>query len=192
MAKLPEILNTTVVAKSRFFTVESVDLRFSNGATRTYERLRSGPRIGAIMVVPMRDDDTVLMIREYGVGVEQYTLGLPKGALEADETFEQGALRELQEEVGYGARRLTVLKPLSLSPGYMGSRLMVVLAEDLYPSRLEGDEPEPIEVVPMKLSDIADWAWREDLHEARSLAALYLVRDLLRTRRDNPLIENGS
>jgi ADP-ribose diphosphatase len=186
MAKLPEILKKTVVAKSRFFTVEELELRFSNGALRTYERLRT-PAVGAVMIVPLLDDDTVLMIREYGCGVEDYTLGLPKGALEADETLEQGAHRELQEETGHGARLLTPLKTLSLSPGYMGSQLTVVLAEELYPARLEGDEPEPIEVVPMKLSELEQWVWRDDLNEARSVAALYLVRGLLQARRnDNP------
>jgi ADP-ribose diphosphatase len=181
MAKLPEILKKTVVARSRFFTVEELHLRFSNGVERQYERLRTPP-VGAVMIVPLLDAETVLMIREYGAGVEGYTLGLPKGALEADETLEQGALRELQEEVGHGARLLTPLKTLTLSPGYMSSRLTVVLAEDLYPSRLEGDEPEPIEVLPMKLEELERWVWDEDLTEARSIAALYLVRDMLRAR----------
>lgn len=181
MAKLPEILNRAVVARSRFFTVEELQLRFSNGVERTYERLRAGS-VGAVMIVPMRDDDTVLMIREYGAGVESYTLGLPKGALEPDETLEQGANRELQEETGHGARLLTPLKSLTLSPSYMSSQLTVVLAEDLYPSRLEGDEPEPIEVVPMPLSRLEEWVWSEELSEARSMAALYLVRDMLRAR----------
>lgn len=181
MAKLPEILNRAVVARSRFFTVEELQLRFSNGVERTYERLRAGSA-GAVMIVPMRDDDTVLMIREYGAGVENYTLGLPKGALEPDETLEQGANRELQEETGHGARLLTPLKSLTLSPSYMSSQLTVVLAEDLYPSRLEGDEPEPIEVVPMPLSALEEWVWSEDLSEARSIAALYMVRDMLRAR----------
>ncbi|MCD6059704.1 MAG: nudE [Moraxellaceae bacterium] len=183
MAKLPEILKKAVVAKSRFFTVEELELRFANGVQRTYERLRTGP-VGAVLVVPLLDADTVLMIREYGCGVEDYTLGLPKGALEADETLEQGANRELQEETGYGARTLTPLKELTLSPSYMGARLTVVLAEDLFPARLEGDEPEPIEVVPMSLAQLEQWVWRDDLHEARSVAALYLVRDLLRARRN--------
>lgn len=181
MAKPPEILKKTLVAQSRFFAVEELELRFSNGEERTYERLRPGSG-RAVMIVPLHDDDTVLLIREYGAGVDDYTLGLPKGALEPGETFEQGANRELQEECGYAATRFTVLRELSLSPGYMGSRLTVVLAEGLYLSRLEGDEPEPIEVVPMQLSQLAQWAWREDLHEARSLAALYLVRDILRER----------
>lgn len=181
MAKLPEILKKTTVARSRFFAVEELQLRFANGAERTYERLKPGSG-RAVMVVPMLDDDTVLLIREYGCGVEDYTLGLPKGALDPGETFEEAANRELQEEAGHAARRLTVLRELSLSPSYMGSRLTVVLAEGLYPSSLPGDEPEPIEVVPMSLATLSQWAWREDLHEARSLAALYLVRDLLRER----------
>ncbi|MGH8492761.1 MAG: ADP compounds hydrolase NudE [Moraxellaceae bacterium] len=182
MAKLPEILKKSVVAKSRFFTVEELQMRFSNGVERSYERLRT-PAHQAVMVVALQDDDTVLMIREYGAGLEDYTLGLPKGALEADETLEQGANRELQEETGYGARRLMVLKELTLSPSYMSSRLSVVLAEDLYASRLEGDEPEPIEVLPMKLSELEGWVWREELSEARSIAALYMVRDILQARR---------
>lgn len=179
MAKLPEILKKTVIARSRFFAVEELELQFGNGERRTYERLRPGS-VPAVMVVPMLDADTVLMIREYGAGVHAHELGLPKGSVEADETLEQGALRELQEEAGYAARELRVLKTVTLSPGYMGHRLTIVLARGLFPSRLEGDEPEPIEVVPMPLSQLEEWVWREDLTEARSIAALYLVRDILR------------
>jgi ADP-ribose diphosphatase len=181
MAKLPQILKKSMVAQSRFFTVEELQLRFSNGVERIYERLRTPPH-QAVMVVALKDDDTVLMIREYGAGLEAYTLGLPKGALEVNETLEQGANRELQEETGHGAYQLTVLKDLTLSPSYMNSRLTVVLAEALYESRLEGDEPEPIEVLPMRLSELDEWVWREELSEARSIAALYLVRDILRAR----------
>jgi len=182
MAKLPEILNKTLIARSRFFAVEELQLRFANGVERTYERLRPGS-IPAVMVVALADDDTVLLIREYGAGVEAYELGFPKGALEPGETLEEGALRELQEETGFGARELTVLKTVSLSPGYMGHLLTIVLAEGLYPSRLDGDEPEPIEVVPMPLAALDDWVWREDFTEARSLAALYMVRDIVHARR---------
>jgi ADP-ribose diphosphatase len=138
-------------------------------------------------VVALQDADTVLMIREYGAGVENYTLGLPKGGLEPDETVEQGANRELQEETGFAAKNLTVLKSLTLSPSYMTSRLTVVLAENLYPSRLQGDEPEPIEVVPMSLENLDEWVWRDEMSEARSIAALYMVKNLLKARMDSVL-----
>ena len=171
MAKLPKILKKELITRSRLFGIEELHLRFSNGAERVYERLRN-PSIQAVLVIPVLDDDTVLLIREYGAGTESYELGLPKGALEPDETLEQGANRELMEEVGYGANDMTVLKRLTLSPSYMGHYLTVLLAENLYPCQLEGDEPEPIEVVPMRLAELDEWVWRDDLTEARSIAAL--------------------
>lgn len=177
----PEILERKIVARSRLFAVEQLQLRFGNGVERTYERLLTPP-IPAVMVVPLVDPQTVLLIREYGAGVERYELSLPKGARDAGESVIATANRELMEECGYGARVLAPLTELTLSPGYMGHRIAVVLAEDLYPQRLAGDEPEPIEVVPWPLADIDGLLAREDFSEARSLAALYLVRDRQRAR----------
>jgi ADP-ribose diphosphatase len=56
-----------------------------------------------------------------------------------------------------------------------------VLASDLYEKRLDGDEPEPIEVVPWKISALDELMKCKDFTEARSVAALYRVRDLLLT-----------
>ena len=99
MPKLPIIHATRDVNDSHFLQVEQVDLEFSNGVRRTYERLK-GSGLGAVIIVPMLDDDTVLLVREYGAGVGRYELGLPKGRLDQDETAEQGAERELKEEIG--------------------------------------------------------------------------------------------
>jgi len=69
MSQKPQILHTSVVARSRLFTVESVELKFTNGVERTYERLAPGGH-GAVMVVAMLDDQHVALIREYGGGIE--------------------------------------------------------------------------------------------------------------------------
>ena len=144
METKPEILDTRLVAKSRLFGIESVHLRFSNGEEREFERLRTPP-IAGVMCVPMLDNDTVVLIREYGAGVEDYQLTLPKGAYEHGEDWRDAANRELKEEAGYGARTLTHLKDMTLSPGYMGHTIRIALAEDLYEETLPGDEPEPLE-----------------------------------------------
>lgn len=129
----------------------------------------------------MLDSDTVLLIREYGVGVEGYELGLPKGKVDAGETHIEAANRELKEEVGYGAKDLQLMKCLSQSPNYMQHKTQIVLARNLYPERLEGDEPEPLDVVPAKLSELEQWIARDDLTEARSIAALLLARQYLQS-----------
>lgn len=181
MEELPEILESKVVARSRLFGIEELHIRFSNGEQRTYERLRTPP-LAAVMCVPLLDDDTVVLIREYGAGMERYELTLPKGAYEHGEDWRQAADRELKEEAGYGARQLTLLKEMTLSPGYMGHRIRCVLAEDLYEERLPGDEPEPLEVLTWKLSALDELVAREDVTEARVIAALYMVRDIVRAR----------
>lgn len=177
----PEILDRRLVARSRLFGIEELKLRFANGVERTYERLLTPP-IPAVMVVPLLDEKTVLLVREYGAGVERYELSLPKGSRGAGEGVIETANRELMEECGYGARVLEPLTELTLSPNYMGHRIVVVLAEDLYPQKLEGDEPEPPEVVPWSLADLDALVARDDFGEARSLAALYLVRDRQRKK----------
>lgn len=172
---LPEILRTTIVARSRLFAIEELSLRFANGAERVYERL---PAVGtpAVMIAALDTADRVLLIREYAAGFHEYQLTLPKGAAEAGETLEQASDRELKEEVGVGARRIEKLKTLNLSPGHMGFTINVMLARDLYPERLDADEPEPIEVVPWPLAELDALVERNDFAEARAVAALHLVQ----------------
>lgn len=107
----PTILNVETVARSRLFTVESVDLEFSNGVRRVYERMRPTNR-EAVMIVPIVDDHLIL-IREYAVGTESYELGFSKGLIDPGESVFEAANRELKEEVGFGANDLTFLKKSS-------------------------------------------------------------------------------
>lgn len=178
MREKPRILHTETLARTRLFHVQQVDLRFSNGVETRYERL-VGSRRGAVLIVPLLDDDTVLLIREYAAGTDRYELALPKGRIENDEDLLGAADRELKEEVGYGARRLTHLNSMSLAPGYLGHFTHAVLARDLYPDRREGDEPEEIEVVPWRMSRLNELITRPDFTEARSIAALFLTREHL-------------
>ncbi len=127
----------------------------------------------------MLDDNTVLLVREYAAGLHHYELGLVKGRLEAGETILEGALRELKEEAGYGAYKLTELTALSLAPGYMTHVTHVVLAQNLYPEKLVGDEPEELELVNWPIADLFTLVQRPDCTEGRSIAALYIARDYL-------------
>ncbi|MDH5325579.1 MAG: ADP compounds hydrolase NudE [Gammaproteobacteria bacterium] len=172
---MPEITKRKIVAQSRIFTIEQLDLRFSNGVQVQYERLCPRGQ-GAVLIVPLLDDDTVLLIREYAAGVERYELALPKGKIDANETVEEAANRELAEEVGYAAHSLQRLKSLSASPGYLANNTHVVLATQLYEKRLPGDEPEPIEVVPWKLSELEQLLRHPECTEARTIAALFMVK----------------
>lgn len=179
MKNKPILSNIKNIATTKFFNIQSMDVQFSNGEIRQYERLKP-PGNGAVLVVPMLDDKTVLMIYEYSGGTDKYELALTKGKIDDGETPLEAANRELIEEIGYGAKRLTFLKAMSIAPGYQSSVTHIVLAQDLYKDCAEGDEPEPLEVVEHKLAELETLVYDNDLTEARSIAALYMAKEAIR------------
>lgn len=183
MSRLP-IIHGITEHDAGPYRMERLDLEFSNGERRRYERLH-GRGHGAVAVVPMLDAETVLLVREYAAGVHRYELGLVKGRIDAGESPVEAANRELMEEAGYGARRLDLLRSLTLAPTYMSHLTHLVLARELYPQRLPGDEPEPLELVPWKLADLGQLILQDDFSEGRSIAALFIAREWLQQHADD-------
>ncbi|KTD57305.1 ADP compounds hydrolase NudE [Legionella shakespearei] len=182
MRNKPICKKRAVVAKSRLFTVEEMHLNFSNGAQRVFERIKSHGH-GAVLIVALTPGESLLLVREYAAGTDQYELAFPKGVIDSGETPLEAANRELREETGFAARELHWLRSMSLAPGYFGARIELVVAQGLYPSPLPGDEPEPPEVVEWPLHATEELLEKPDFTEARSIAALFLVKEWLNKRK---------
>jgi ADP-ribose diphosphatase len=137
----------------------------------------------------MIDDDQVILVSEYAAGFDRYELGCPKGIIEQDEDPLVAANREIQEEIGFAARDLKILHKVTLAPGYLGSQTYIVIARDLYPSHLPGDEPEAIETVNWSLNNLDALFAREDFTEARSMLALLMVKNNVKKQNLDPLLK---
>ena len=173
----PSILNIKPIAKSALFNVEQVELEFSNGEQRIYERMKPNSR-QAVMIIPIHNG-RLLLVREYAVAIEDYELGFPKGGVELNEDLLVAANRELMEEIGFGAKKLTPLMQLTTIPSHFSNLITIVLAEDLYPQKLEGDEPEPLELIEWPIENMMDLLNQQDFKEARNVSALFLAREYL-------------
>lgn len=169
---LPKILETTLVATSRLFKIEAVSLLFNNGNYRIFERFVAKRQ--AVMVLPILQDGTMLLVREYAAGTEKYEITFPKGIIDDGETIESAARRELQEEVGYDAKSWCSMKQLASAPGYATSKMQILVANDLFPSKLAGDEPEPLELVYCKPNEVSDFLLKSDFVDAISIAAMLM------------------
>ena len=173
---VPEVLDRRRHKLSRFFTVDELDLRFSNGEVRTYERLSGGH--GAILAVPF-DGQFFYMSSEYACGFERYELGFVKGKIDAGESPEQACRRELAEEIGFSCHTIYKLKnEMSVAPGMLSLKMHCFLCTDLYPHVLNsGDEPEPIKIIKVSVDEARELVFSPDspLSEARSIACLSLA-----------------
>lgn len=175
MKQKPEIKRITELARSRLFTIEQMDLQFSNGTQVQFERIKANAG-RAVMVAAITDQNEIILVREYAAGTERYELQLPKGIVDPGENSIQAANRELAEETGCAARELNLLQTLRVSPGYFQHETDLVMARKLYQQELKtGDEPEPLEVIRYPLTDIDTLLNRDDFTEARSIAGLLLV-----------------
>ncbi|MFL7047504.1 ADP compounds hydrolase NudE, partial [Vibrio cyclitrophicus] len=129
--------------------------------------------------VPITEQGDILLVREYAAGTERYELGFPKGLIDPGEQPNEAAVRELKEEIGFGANKLTPLKEVILAPSYFSSKMTLFIAEELYPEKLEGDEPEPLDIVRWPLAQAEELLTHLDFCEARSITALLLTLRVL-------------
>lgn len=173
MKKNPTILAKTALARTKLFQVEGLDILFDNQTQVQFERLVSSQQ-GAVLIVPIVNDSLVL-IREYAAGVDRYELGFPKGKIDPGETWLEATQRESQEEIGFLPTQIQRLDSVTLAASYMSHQTHIVLAQDLIPSKSQGDEPEPLEVIHWPIAEWAALLAHPEFSEGRAYAALMLV-----------------
>jgi ADP-ribose pyrophosphatase len=138
---------------------------------------------GAAAVVPFVSDDEVLLIRQYRHAAGGMIFEVPAGKLDAGEDPATCAHRELMEEAGRRAGRLTPLGWIFTTPGFTDERIHLFAAFDLSPVPLRLDSDEVIEPVTMPLARALDLVWSGELNDAKSaLALLHAARSVGRLR----------
>lgn len=128
-------------------SVEAVTL--PNGAIAELE-LITHP--GASAVVPLKDDETVVMIRQYRHAVGGYIYEIPAGKLHPGEDPRDCAMREVEEEIGYKVGTLEPLLSFFTTPGFTDEIIHVYLGKDLTVGKQDLGEDEVLEIIEMPLA----------------------------------------
>lgn len=129
---------------------------------------------GAILVIPVLDQGTVVMIRNWRVAVEDALWEFPAGTLEPGEPPLETARRELTEETGYTAESIQPLGTFYTSPGFADELMHVFLATGLIPGPQALEAHEEIEVQPVPMTDVERMLDDGTLVDGKSIAALLL------------------
>lgn len=155
------------------FSVVSEEIEYPNGLIATRDVVRHP---GAVVIIPIRDPQTILFVRQYRHPIGRTILELPAGTLEPGEEPLNCAQREIAEEVGYSARTWTSLGGVFPAPGFCDEYQHLFLATDLYEHQLPGDEDEIIEIQEVPCSAITAMVQDHVIQDGKTLAALFRAR----------------
>lgn len=157
------------IYQGRVISLHRDTLRTEEGAEFAREVV-SHP--GAIVVLAVQGDEFIF-VRQYRYAAGEDLLECVAGGLEPGEEPDEAADRELQEEIGFKAGRLTKLGEFFSAPGFCSEKLHLYLAEELTPSKLPEDEDENIEIVRMSPAAAIELAFTGGIRDAKTLAALF-------------------
>ena len=127
---------------------------------------------GAVAVLPLVDDHHVCLLRNYRAVVNETLWEVLAGTLEPGEPPASAAVRELEEETGYTARRWRKLAELIPSPGVLSEVIHLFLAEDLTPGPMRPEAGEELEPRVVPWDDALAWAMDGTIRDAKTLIAL--------------------
>ena len=133
----------------------------------------------AVCVVPIDENNNVLMVRQYRKAAQLNLLEVPAGGVEAGETPNETVLRELQEEVSVTSGSLRRLSGFWVSPGWATEFMHAYLATDLTPASLPADDDEYISVERVPLDSIPGLIESGEIQDSKSIASLLLALRVL-------------
>lgn len=143
-----------------------------SGQTKSREIVRHP---GAVVIVPLLADGSVCLIRNYRISVNQTLIELPAGTLEAGESPQPCAERELIEETGYRAGSVKPLHSFFLSPGILDERMHLFLATDLKLGETAREEGEEITNLVVPWEEAIAMIFRGEIQDAKTIAGLLYV-----------------
>jgi len=130
---------------------------------------------GSVAVLPLLDEHTLILEKQYRYAIGKYLLEIPAGMVEDGESIEEAALRELAEETGYGASRLEYMGKCYMTPGYCTEVIHFFVARDL--NKVDGykkEEDEDIELITMGIDEAITKIIDNGIEDAKSAYALLL------------------
>ena len=166
--------SSRTVYENRWIRVREDIAEMPDGRTTIYGVVHCAPAVG---VLPFLDPDTVVLVGQYRYVAGGFYWEMPTGGAAAGEGLEEAVQRELAEEAGYRALRLTRLCTFHTSKSVVDETAHLYMAEDLVPVRHDADPTEFIEVRTFPFSDVLRMVETDEIKDAMTvIAVLHVAR----------------
>lgn len=137
---------------------------------------------GAVAIIAITKDKKLVMVKQYRKAVEDFLWEIPAGKLEVNEEPKETAIRELREETGYEAKKLSYITEFYPSPGFCSEKMYLFLAEDLVEVETGSDPDEFIEKEEMDLDELMKMIDRGQIKDSKTIIGIYTAMRYLREK----------
>ena len=162
-------LNSEIVYKGKILEVYKDDVQIADGKKSFREVVRHS---GGVVITALKDEHTILMVKQYRYPISKTVLELPAGKLELNEEPLLAAQRELEEETGYCAKKWKSLGYINTSPGFSDEKLYLYLAQDLEFTHCHPDDGEIIKSYECNLAEIFKMIKENKINDAKTICGL--------------------
>ncbi|EGQ1694250.1 NUDIX hydrolase [Staphylococcus pseudintermedius] len=156
------------IYKGKIIEVEKHKVSLPNNETAYREVVKHN---GAVAICALTPDQQVILVKQYRKALEQELLEIPAGKLEPGEDRESAAMRELEEETGYKAKKLTLIGEVYGTPGFSNEKISVYFADNLVEGKVNLDEDEFVEKVLYSLDDVKKAVEARTIEDAKTFIA---------------------
>ena len=177
MSELKEsTISSKKVYEGSFLDVRKDIVNLPDGNTSTREWINHP---GAACIIPVLSDGRLALIKQYRYPVKSIMIELPAGKLDAGEDPEECAVRELEEEIGYSAGKLTFVSKIHPAIGFANEEMWIFLAENLIKSQKNTDRDEFVELIPTSIKDSVKMVWNGTITDAKTIIGILWAERLL-------------
>lgn len=160
------------IYSGRVITLNIDTVRLPNGVTVDLEIVRHP---GAAAVVPLKENGTVVLIKQFRHAAGGFIFEIPAGKLHPSEDPKDCAARELEEEIGYQAGKLELLSSIFTAPGFTDEVIHIFKATGLTKGRQQLDRDEVLEIVEVQLQQAIEMIRVGKIRDAKTMVGLQSV-----------------
>lgn len=165
-------MSTEHIYAGKVLVLNRETVTLPNGQSTNLEIIRHP---GASAVVPIKNDGTIVLIRQFRHAAGGFIYEIPAGKLHPQEDPRICAARELEEEIGYQAGKLELLTSIWTAPGFTDEVIHIYQGTDLQPGRQQLDHDEVLEVVEWPLEKAIAGIHNGTIRDAKTIIGLQLV-----------------
>tara|TARA_B100000287_G_scaffold272334_2_gene256462 strand:+ start:234 stop:779 length:546 start_codon:yes stop_codon:yes gene_type:complete len=169
-------IENKTVYNGNFLILNSDKVLLPNGKTSTREWIKHP---GAVCCIPILPDGKIALIKQYRYPLKKEMIEIPAGKLDQDEIPEECARRELEEEIGYKANKLTFLTNIHPAIGFTDEKMWLYLAENLVKTKQSLDTDEFLVLFPTKLNEAVDMVWSGKITDVKTIIGILWAQRIL-------------